>query len=217
VWNVEWNGKKKRFYLWYPSYMKAKKFKSWLEENVKNINFDNPSEQKRIQSLIDDAFRWYRHVPLVESGIYNPDKEEVHSMKPLSGDGLADDLAAAVADKKVLHIKRLRRSIQKLGEVALRELILKIFEDLTNDEFELIKTANQFGINKSTLSRFAGSRWFELSKDDKNPKIPDLWKNTAKVLAENTDYMEMVIRCGFGQELEKILSAIKCEEDQNND
>jgi len=90
-------------------------------------------------------------------------------------------------------------------------LILQIFSDIALGEYEATQIAQHYGISKATLSRFAGSMWFEKTGDNKSVTIPDLWQNTAGILAGNHVFMETVLTSGVAGKLEEVLGLIKKE------
>jgi len=126
-----------------------------------------------------------------------------------------DRLGKAVAQKKIEEIQELRPGIAKLGEKTINQMILQIFSDLSEGAYSVTRISNQYSISKPTLSRFAGSKWFEKIEESekdgniKNVVIPDLWKNTAEVLSGNPDFMEKVLASGFAGVLKTIIDIIK--------
>ena len=214
-----WKVNEHNFTLYYPSYITVDKFKAWLKENVKDVNPKAPDEQKRIQSLIDKTFGRGYHVPLDEPGVERSlsVKEECSSIEFYDGLAFVGSLAETVAQEKVSKINELRPAIRKLGEEKIKRLILQIFSDLTKSEFNAGKTAKQYGISKATFSRFAGSKWVDKIGDTDVVKIPDLWRNTAVILARNPVFMETVLTSGFAGKLEEILAFVESQEGEKND
>jgi len=208
-----------KLYLWYPSYMTAKKFKAWLEENVKDVNPKAPDEQKRIQSLINATFSTGSYVSIDEPTVQRISGKEdaASSVEFYEGFGFVGSLADTVAQEKIENIDELRPGIKKLGKRTIERLILQIFPKLSAGEYEAVRLAEQYGISKATFSRFAGSKWVEKIGDTDFVKIPDLWRNTAKILAGNRVFMETVLTSGFACKLEEILAYIKNQEGKKND
>lgn len=95
-------------------------------------------------------------------------------------------------------------------------MILRIFSDLSQGDFKAVGIAELYGISKATVSRFAGNTWFKQKKDKKVLQIPDLWQNTAGVLAGNPEYMEIVLTSGVGGRLEEILEFIESLKEKPN-
>jgi len=50
-----------------------------------------------------------------------------------------------------------------------------------------------------------------------NADIPDLWINTAHVLAEHPEFMEIVMNTGFKDVIDNILRIIDPQEDPKNE
>jgi hypothetical protein len=202
-----------KIYLRYPAYMTPKDFKAWLEKNVKDLNPRAPDEKKRIQSLIDEKLRRGHHVSLVESGIVRTlkAKEEPCSIETQEGYRFGRNLADTVAQEKVEKFENLRPAIKALGQDIVRKLIIQIFSEIEHGDYEITRLASQYGISKSTLSRFAGTMWVEIQDDVEIVTVPDLWKNTAEVLAENPVFLDTVLASGFVVQLKEVLKRIDIE------
>ena len=223
----QWEVDGVKLYLWYPSYMTAKEFRNWLEENIKDLNHRRSYEQKRIQSLIDVALKRGYHISTddpdalivlnKEMGKESSPTEQNESQMFVGG------LSEAVARRKVEEIQELRPSIAKLGKKTITVMILQIFSDLSVGAYSVTETADQYGVSKPTFSRFAGNKWFEKIEqfenvgDIKNIVIPDLWKNTAEILAENPYFLERVLDFGFADILKTVIEMIKIEKEKAND
>ena len=215
-----WNVMGRVFYLWYPSHMTARKFREWLEENVMDFDSKNPKERERIQALINKNFQWGYHISLEVGDNYNAldDTMADRQSSTESKESLmvVDKLANDVAKKKVRNIHHLRPSIKKIGAKNIKTMILRIFSDLSQGDFKAVRIAELYGISKATLSRFAGNNWFEKKGDKKFLRIPDLWQNTAGILAGNPEYMEIVLTSGIGGKLEEILEFIESLKEKPN-
>jgi len=211
-----WEVDGRKIYLYYPSHMTAKEFKAWLKENVKDANPRAPGEKKRIQSLIDEQLGRDHHVSLDGTGIVRTlkAKEEPCTTDTQEGYMFGRNLAEAVAQEKVENIKKLRPGIRELGQDSVRKLVMQIFSALEHGDYELTKMAEQYGISKATLSRFAGSSWFEKMDGVQTVTVPDLWKNTAGVLAENPIFLDTVLTSGFGDKLKEVLRLIDSEREE---
>ena len=205
-----------KIYLHYPSHMTAKEFKAWLNENVTDTNPRAPDEKKWIQSLIDEKLGRGHHVSLDESGIVRTlkAKEEPCTTDTQEGYMFGRNLADAVAQEKVENIEKLRPGIRELGQNSIRKLVRQIFSALEHGDYELTKMAEQYGISKATLSRFAGSSWFEKMDGAQIVTVPDLWENTAVVLAKNPVFLDTVLASGFGDKLKEVLRLIDSEREE---
>ena len=147
-----------------------------------------------------------------------PGKEDAaSSVEFYEGFGFVGSLADTVAQEKIENIDELRPGIKKLGKRTIERLVLQIFSRISAGEYEAVRLAEQYGISKATFSRFAGSRWVEKIGDTDVVKIPDLWRNTAKILAGSRVFMETVLTSGFTCKLEEILAYIKNQKGKKND
>ena len=216
-----WNVNGRIFYLWYPSHMTARKFREWLEENIKDINHKyHAKEQGRIQTLINENLEWGYHISMDGSDDYKTSGMEIsdaHSLLELhESQVFVNKLANEVAQKKVRNLHRLRPGIKKLGQKAVESLISQIFSDLSEGDYKAVRIVEQYGVSKATLSRFAGNNWFEQIGGNEDPQIPDLWKNTAEILAGNREFMETVFSSGVVGKLDEVLNIIKRPKGDNN-
>ena len=215
-----WNVNDFVVYLWYPSHMTARKFKQWLEENVKDFDPKNPKEKERIQGLINRDLQWGYPISLEVGDNFNHLDDTMADQQSLieSKEALlvVDKLANDVAQEKVSNVHHLRPSIKIIGAKNIKTMILRIFSDLSQGDFKAVGIAELYGISKATVSRFAGNTWFKQKKDKKVLQIPDLWQNTAGVLAGNPEYMEIVLTSGVGGRLEEILEFIDSLKEKPN-
>jgi len=104
-------------------------------------------------------------------------------------------LAKAVADEKAENIDFQRPAIQNLGVDKLRGLIHRIFESIAEGNLSAQTLAKRFGLSDATFSRFASTRWSH-GQNLRFSNVPDLWSNTAQVLASNPDFVETAGRAG---------------------
>jgi len=63
--------------------------------------------------------------------------------------------------------------------------------------------AKKFGLSSATFSRFASIRWSE-GENLRFSNVPDLWSNTAGVLAANPDFVEAAGRAGVLAKIRQI-------------
>ena len=82
-------------------------------------------------------------------------------------------------------------------------MIMEIFDAVTDQEYHLSATASKFGLSKATLSRFAGIRWGGNGQTIRST-VPDLWRNTAKVLGSDPDFVEATKRAGVWKRVEAV-------------
>lgn len=181
-------------------------FRKWLEQNIADPDPKNPGEGERIQREVDRHFAQGSFVPWDEK-----------TMAHISGGNQAADpgstvgskteasrLAMTVAREKVANIDEMRPAIRELGKEKLFFLVLRIFSDIEDGIMEDVHVANDFGLSKATFSRFAGSDWTKHIGQDKF-SIPDLWLNTAKVLASSPEFTEIVLSAGIVPRLKEVI------------
>jgi len=213
-----WEVMGKNVYLWYPSYLTARKFKGWLEENIEITSFKAPDVQKRIQSLIYANFRRGHHVSLDVPDVGQISvMGDAHSlMECYEGFAFVGNLADRVALEKAKNIDKLRPAIKKLGKKRIQRMILQIFTALASGEYKPARIAAQYGINKSTFSRFAGRNWKEEIENFEIARVPDLWRNTAVILRDSPEFIETVLFSGVAGDLKIVLDIIERKTEESN-
>jgi hypothetical protein len=211
----EWVFEGKKIYLWYPSYMIPKEFRAWLKENVKDLNPKAPDAKNRIQSLIDENLGRGYHIPFEDTGIANTSVAPSITIQEEQMFGRR--LAVTVAREKAKNPKKLRPSIRKLGKQSVEQFILQIFTEIECDDYDITRMAKQYGISTAALSRFAGSTWYEKMGTDEPVRVPDLWKNTARVLAGNPIFMQTVLESRIAGRFEEVLRLIKTQKVERDD
>ena len=206
-----WNVNGGRICVWLPVSLAGRERRVWLEKNIDKPDPWRLGERERTQSIIDSKFIRESFVPFDEA--IHLSKEEAVSLWPDSDKDFETSLAQVVADEKTKNIKRQRPSIRALGEERLKDLVLRIFNDLSSGKYEDKNVARDFGLKKATFSRFAGSRWL-LTKS----AIPDLWLNTAEVLSSNPTFKEVTIVAGVWKEVQNTLerNVLPCEEETSH-
>ena len=176
-WNI--NGGTLTLYL--PVAIKGLERRKFLEENIETPDPFREGERERIQTIINRSFVNHRMVEI-------KDAQDIPDNKPSHwpGDDSAPSLSEVVAEEKADNIEKQRPAIKELGKDKLKQLILRVFDEITDTEYSDGKLAQDFGISKATFSRFAGRQWHE-----KETSLPDLWRNTAKILSKNRAFEEM--------------------------
>jgi len=205
----DWKTKGKTITLWYPVELGPKLFKEWLKNKMKESKLDKAEMQAHLQSEIDKSFFVGRRVDLDNKILDNnlrTDPSVDHDDSIINR-----SLADVVAAEKTNHIENLRPAIKSLGKNILGQLIHRIFDDLKDGVFEDNKIADDFGISKATFSRFAGSQW-QKKLDQKEVMIPDLWKNTAKIVASDPEFIEAASEAGVMKNIAKVLCISKTTE-----
>jgi hypothetical protein len=159
----------------------------WLQEHVPDVDPRRANERERVQAMIDEAFGSSDPVSfddaMAATELTCLPWEMVES---ISCDGLAKTIAA----EKAACLLEQRPAIQALGATRLHEMVLRIFDALADGDFRDGEIAQAFGLSKATFSRFAGSQW------NVEGGVPDLWKNTAKVLAAHDELIEVAHDAG---------------------
>ena len=195
----KWEIKGKSIYLMLPRSLGSAKRRAWLEDNITDPAPGKPGEQRRIQEIIDTRLAGERFVSLTEA-------LEQHTASQVGREvgyeyDLSLSLAANVAQEKAGAIDSQRPAIRALGAGRLKEMILAIFEDLAAENYSQKDIARKFGLSTGTLSRFAGQDW---GKKDGLEVVPDLWANTANVIAKNKVFEEFAVEAGVGETIHQI-------------
>ena len=200
-----WKVKGKSITLWYPNWMTGREFRAWLERHIDNPNPNKLGETQKIQNEIDAYFSLHIEIPLDERWV--ADNRNADEFPPGITFDKTNELMLTVAQEKVRNIDKMRPAIRALGKESLYVMILRIFDDISGDRYEDNRIADEFGVSKATFSRFAGSHWSEKLGNEK-ADIPDLWKNTARILASDPDFMELALETGVLPKLKKVMGVI---------
>jgi hypothetical protein len=192
-----WEVKGGHINLWLPRTLEGKQRRAWLEENIPDADPARPFEKERVQDIVDRLLPRGQEVAIndnedLESGSQEALQAEAadNSLDPVSKDEVwCQLLSKTVANEKARNLKRQRPAIRALGPDKLRALVLRIFEDLLQELYEQNKVAKEFGLSISTMSRFSGCDWRKAEGDPN--RIPDLWRNTAQVIAKSGRFTEM--------------------------
>lgn len=207
-----WRVKRDTICVWLPVSLGGRERQKWLVKNIDKPNPRREGERERIQSIIDQKLVKERFVPLEKATGFSNEEELQYQSD--SGETFGISLAEAVAEEKAENIGQQRPSIRALGEERLKHLVLRIFNDMSSDEYEDGKVARDFGLSKATFSRFAGSKWLSTESI-----IPDLWLNTAEVLSTHPTFKEVAISTGVWKQVQTILEmgAPRCREETSHD
>ena len=183
--------------VWLPKYVSGRARGLWLETHVDSPDPLRPEERERVQGIIDRHFI-KEFTRKIDERTHIPDQPDI--TVGFAGNRIADTLAPTVAEEKVGHIENQRRAIRALGPEKLEQLILRVFNNMKDDVGEDSRIAREFGLSKATFSRFAGSRWYE-----SQGQTPDLWRNTAHLLASDESFKQTAIECGVWSKVEAVL------------
>ena len=194
--------------LYMPSAMSTRQRQEWLKTHITDIDPNRPDEQHRVQEIIDRILR--RHVGSTSQSLAGRTYEHL-TRSPDSPDALvaqmtSQGLAETVAEEKARNISQQRPAIQALGAEKLAGLVRTIFDDLECGRFQDGRVARAFNLSRPSLSRFAGSRWARGSRNDGVSGIPDLWRNTAQVVAMHPDFLETAQEAGVWGTIQAVLN-----------
>lgn len=189
-----------------PRSIGGKARRQWLESNVPNVDPERPGERGRAQTIIDQKIGAQHTLTFDEArGIVNA--SSTMAPLPVPGEDLfcisLEGLAETVAAEKVDAIEDQRPAICAVGPTGLYTMIRQIFADLSCGSYHLSKVAATYGVSKATLSRFAGIRW-AAKRDREMSAMPDLWRNTAKVLGSDPSFVEAAKAAGVWRRVEEV-------------
>jgi len=189
--------------LWYPVEIPANIFREWLSEQLTGPDEDLSELRDRVQATIDAHYYHNRIVSVDDLA----DQLGAAGEHRSSADDVPFLLGRVVALEKVNHIDELRPAIKSLGKTTLEQLILRIFGDLADETFEDGAIAKDFGLSKATFSRFAGSHWRGRLTGEEEDAIPDLWRNTAKVVATDPIFLEAAQEARVSSVVQRMLDS----------
>lgn len=192
-WKIEGHGN--RIHLWLPITLRGKDRAAWLAKNIDDPCPSRGNERKRIQEIIYQQFAKERFVELDESVVRPGDDYESWLLKILDY-SRSLPLANLVAEEKARNIHLQRPAINRIGSRKLKELILRIFNDLDTGDSRDGQVAEDFGLSKAAFSRFAGRNW------QKARALPDLWVNTAYVLSRYPVFCDMAMEAGIMEQVQ---------------
>jgi hypothetical protein len=184
--------------LWMPRDMSGNECRAWLAANVADVDPDRPRERARVQALVDAQLRCAAVVSVDPIKLRHALAVAEHASSAAQEVSVRG-LASAVAEEKVAGIEYQRDTIRALGKRRLKRLILTIFEELAVDGESDGTIARSFGLKKATYSRYAGSRWNQRP----DGTIPDLWLNTAAVVAAVPEFVEAAQDAGVWAAVER--------------
>jgi hypothetical protein len=206
-----WKFGDKQITLRCPTQISGRYFRQWLEKHITDPNPSRPGEKERIQDEVDGYFnrhpeitlddRWATYELATGGHLLADGKEYAWMPKKV------DELMLTVAEEKTQNIDQMRPAIRDLGKNSLYQMIITIFDALYREKFEDNRIAKEFGLSKATFSRFAGSKWFT-KLEGGAAHIPDLWMNTAKILATSPDFIELATAAGILPKLKKAMGII---------
>ena len=190
-------------YVWMPAWLHGRHRRDWLQANVEDADPSRPGEQRRVRDIIDERLGLLGNRTLGGRADQAPSHHPADQPMTwlIEHEITVRGLAQVVADEKGHTLHRQRPAIRALGKPSLRRLILRIFEGISEDHYRDGVLARAFGLSKATFSRFAGSRW----RIQLGGPTPDLWANTAGVLAHHTAFIETAKEAGVWPQVTQVL------------
>ena len=194
-----WTENGSRVHLYVPACISGPNRDRWLEQLAGPIE---AADKDRVQSKID---AWVEHdLRERERGL----RSEIAS-DPF-GTGTSpfviengwshNGLARTVASEKARAPGRLRRTIAELGPERIKQLVLRIFGDVLAGTYHPSAVAKDFALHKSVMTRFAAARW----KPADDGPVPDLWSNTAQVLASRPQFRAALEEAGLDHLVQRL-------------
>jgi len=188
--------------LWMPSTLPGSRCRQWLERNVPDCDPKRVGERERVQSIVNMRLTRPRIIPLdrVAGGANEVAAPEDSVSSLIEAEISVQGLAWTVAEEKAENIDHQRPAIQTLGKEKLKQLVLVVFDSVVNNEACAKDLVDAFGLSGATFSRFAGSHWDRGEEGGTVREPPDLWKNTARILALHTGFVEAADKAGLFKE-----------------
>jgi len=192
--------------VWLPIEMAGGRCRTWLEANVPDVDPSRPGERERIQAVIDRLWSRRRILSLDRMS----QQEQVVSADSSPGQSFVEEeisahgLAGFVAEEKAETIADQRPTIRALGPSRLRKLIMTVFDSLAEERYNAERIAMDYDLSKATFSRFAGSRWASDNNASGGRDVPDLWRNTAHVLASHEDFVAIAQQAGVWDRVRRV-------------
>lgn len=167
--------------------------REWLETHIDKPDPQRLGERQRVQAIIDQRLGVPRIVSWNDDETAGPAATPSAPATPLLETGFTvKGLAEAVAEEKCDRLHVLRPTIKALGRKKLKRFVRAVFRDLRDGCYEEKRLAERFGLSRSAVTRFAGSRW----RTQASAPPPDLWKNTAEFIAADDDLSEAARAAG---------------------
>jgi len=192
-------------YVWLPLEMPGRQCREWLNTHVPDVDPRRVGEQDRVQEIVDKLLTRREIIPIHKvcgsSDSIPAGTEDLSSL--IEEQVTIDGMVKVVAEEKAENIICQRPAIRQLGTDKLKELIHMVFARLACEDYVEQTVAACFGMSKSTLSRFAGSRWGNCL----DGAVPDLWRNTAQTLAGHFAFITAAQKAGVWKRVSQISSA----------
>ena len=189
-----WQSNGRSIRLLMPSTLSGRQCHLWLEANIPDYDPTRAGERRRVQDTVNRLLTWPRTISLceVDGGAENIPAPTDWALSMVEQEISTHGLARTVAEEKADNIQEQRPAIRQLGTDRLKELIHTVFAKLAIEDYVEQTIATRFGMSKSTMSRFAGSRWHDRCDEG----VPDLWRNTAQTMAGHSTFVSAAKRAG---------------------
>lgn len=195
-----------------PRSMVGSERRTWLERNVPACDPRRPGEQQRVQVIIDDKVGQYHSIPVADDSpgsMSDPVGIHAHSPWGMTIPRTIEGLAETVATEKAEDLDAQRPAVRSLGAKGVYHLVRRIFDDLGGGNYHPAAVAGAFCLSKATVSRFAGVQW---NLDGSHGTgIPDLWLNTARVIGQNPEFIDVAEEFGVWHRIRAMLSVVGAE------
>ena len=183
--------------VWLPVELPAAECRQWLECHTEGIDLGTPDAAELVRAVAREELGSREFVYFSASGCIDPPA-------PVPSPPRTWDLAGLVAEEKAEQIHHQRPTIKSLGTGKLMMMIHQIFEDLEADEYNESQTARDAGLKKPTVSRFAGKEWLDEPDRQRAKPPPDLWCNTAQVIAAHPDLVDAAKDAGVWDQVQEV-------------
>ena len=193
-----WKSKGNTLVLQLPVEMTGSYCRTWLQEHIPDVDTSRPGERDRVQAIIDRLLARRRILSL--DRLCGPGERiragSAGAPSTLEEQTTVAGLAAVVAEEKAENIDDQRPAIRGLGREKLKELIRTVFESLGREDYRAERIAAAFKLSNSSMSRFAGCQWKRDGGTSRGTEVPDLWRNTAHILANHEDFVAVARGAG---------------------
>lgn len=170
----------------------------WLQRNIPDVVATRAGERERVQAIID-ARLGVSMASVDDERVGQIAASAVHASHALDKIE-SSTLGECVAEEKAAAVAELRPSIRKLGPRMVRSLVVEIFQRIDAGDYHESEIAAKFGIDAASFSRFAGGRW------KASGRVPDLWRNLAKLLASHERFRHLCEDAGVWRRVQGIVT-----------
>lgn len=194
-----WTDSGRLVHLYVPACVPSQDRDRWLEQIAGPLDVtDTDRVQSKIDAWVEHDLR-ERERKLRAELAYDPFGTGMSTFIIEHG-WSHNGLARTVASEKASAPERLRHSIAKLGAERVKQLVLRIFGDVSAGTYHPSVVAKDFSLHKSAMTRFAAVRW---QPGDDGP-VPDLWANTAQVLASQPRFRAALEEAGLDRLVQQL-------------